>query len=149
MSFTFPKPEAVCLDLSANDREGLINAMISSIENCPDVVDFETFRRQLLKREMMTPSALGNGCALPHVRTPAVEEIILVVGRSLEPIDFGAQDGPARLFFLFGVPEHCITQYLKLVARLSALLKREDFRQQLLEASTEDSVLKILEEARK
>ena len=80
---------------------------------------------------------------------PAVEEIILVVGRSLEPIDFGAQDGPARLFFLFGVPEHCITQYLKLVARLSALLKREDFRQQLLEASTEDSVLKILEEARK
>jgi PTS system fructose-specific IIC component len=150
MSYTFPSPYAVLLDVDAQDRAQLIHKLAASLTGCPDVVDLEAFTRQLIRREMDTPTGLENGCALPHARSSAVEEIVLVVGRSRDPIDFGAQDGrPARLFFLFGVPEHCITQYLKLVARLSALLKDAQYRQRLLEAPSEAVLRDILEEGRR
>jgi len=150
MSYTFPSPHAVLLDVDARERADLIRQMAATLDKCPDVVDLEAFTRQLIRREMETPTGLENGCALPHARSSAVEEIVLVVGRSREAIDFGAQDGrPARLFFLFGVPEHCITQYLKLVARLSALLKDADYRQRLLEAVDEAAMREILEEGRR
>jgi len=149
MSYTFPAPSAICLDVDCHDRESLIRTLAGTLAGCPDIVDLEAFTRQLIRRELETPTGLENGCALPHARSAAVEEIVLVVGRSREPIDFGAADGPARLFFLFGVPEHCITQYLKLVARLSTLLKSAEYRQRLLEAGSEAEMREILEEGRR
>lgn len=148
MSYTFPIPHAVVLDAEARDRETLIHCLASRLADCADVIDLEAFTRQLIRRELETPTGLENGCALPHARSSVVEEIVLVVGRSREPIDFGAADGPARLFFLFGVPEHCITQYLKLVAKLSALLKLEEFRSSLLQAGSEEELRAVLEEGR-
>ncbi len=149
MSYTFPQAHAVLLDMECLDRPSLIRTMAAALADCPDVVDLESFTRQLIRRELETPTGLEFGCALPHARSAAVEEIVLVVGRSREPIDFGAADGPARLFFLFGIPEHCITQYLKLVAKLSTLLKSAEFRQRLLEARDENELRAILEEGRK
>jgi mannitol/fructose-specific phosphotransferase system IIA component (Ntr-type) len=149
MSYTFPQAHAVLLDLDIGDRSELIRRLAAGLADCPDVVDLEAFTRQLIRREMDTPTGLENGCALPHARSAAVEEIVLVVGRSLVPVDFGAADGPASLFFLFGVPEHCITQYLKLVAKLSSLLKSAEFRRRLLEAPGEAEVREILEEGRR
>jgi len=149
MSYTFPAPYAVLLDADAQDRASLIRQLAESLTGCPDVVDLDAFTRQLIRREQETPTGLENGCALPHARSASVEEIVLVVGRSRHPIDFGAADGPARLFFLFGVPEHCITQYLKLVAKLSTLLKSPDFRRRILEAADEREMRAILEEGRK
>lgn len=148
MSYTFPSPHAVRLDVEARDRESLIRELALALADCPDILDLEAFVRQLIRRETETPTGLENGCALPHARSAHVEEIVLVVGRSLHPIDFGAADGPARLFFLFGVPEHCITQYLKLVAKLSTLLKDADFRQRLLDAPDETEMRRLLEEGR-
>jgi len=148
MSYTFPSPHAVLLDVDARGREDLIRRLAGALADCPDVLDLAAFVRQLIRRESETPTGLENGCALPHARSAVVEEIVLVVGRSREPIDFGAADGPARLFFLFGVPEHCITQYLKLVARLSALLKDADYRRHLLEAPDEERMRALLEEGR-
>lgn len=148
MSYTFPSPHAIRLDVEADDREGLIRELAGTLADCPDVLDLPGFVRQLIRRETETPTGLENGCALPHARSANVEEIVLVVGRSRRPIDFGAADGPARLFFLFGVPEHCITQYLKLVAKLSTLLKDAAFRQRLLEAADEDAMRSLLEEGR-
>jgi PTS system fructose-specific IIA component len=149
MSYTFPQAHAVVLDVDCPDRGSLIRQLVATLADCPDVVDLDSFARQLIRREVETPTGLENGCALPHARSAAVEEIVLVVGRSLYPIDFGAADGPARLFFLFGVPEHCITQYLKLVAKLSTLLKSESFRRRLLEAKSESEMREILEEGRR
>ena len=148
MSYTLPSPYAVCSAVEAQDREGLIRALGGALRGAPQVGDLDTFIRQLLRREAETPTGLEKGCALPHARSSEVDEIVLVVGRSKEPIDFGAHDGPARLFFLFGVPEHCITQYLKLVARLSMLLKDDSFREELLRAEGDEALREAMERAR-
>ncbi len=145
MSYTLPRPYAVCLDVDCADRESLIRTLAGALEGAREIRDLSTFVQQLLKREAETPTGLENGCALPHARSAAVDEIILVLGRSRRPIDFGAADGPAKLFFLFGVPEHCITQYLKLVARLSAMLKDTRFRESLLCAESVTEVHEVLE----
>jgi mannitol/fructose-specific phosphotransferase system IIA component (Ntr-type) len=148
MSYTFPSPHAVRLDVQAGSREELIRELAGALADCPDVLDLDAFVRQLSRRETETPTGLEHGCALPHARSASVEEIVLVVGRSRDPVDFGAPDGPARLFFLFGVPENCISQYLKLVAKLSNLLKDADFRRRLFEAPDEAQMRRLLEEGR-
>jgi mannitol/fructose-specific phosphotransferase system IIA component (Ntr-type) len=144
MSYTLPQPYSILLDIDCNTREDLIVSLGGTLKDCPHVVNYEQFIRQLIRRERDTPTGLENGCAIPHARTAAVDEIVLAFGRAKSAVDFGAADGPAKLFFMFGVPEHCITQYLKLVAKLSAMLKQESFRQLLLDAKTERDVTEIL-----
>lgn len=133
-----PIPWAVCPDLKAETPEGLIRELGGLLEGCPAVRDHQRFIEELLARERDTPTGLEHGCALPHARSAEVEEIVMLVGRSRQGVDFGAPDGPAHLFFLFGVPLRAITPYLKLVASLSALLRSGEYRAALLSAEDEN-----------
>lgn len=132
-----PTPWAVCPELHAETPEDLIRELGSHLRNCPQVKDHQRFIEELLARERDTPTGLEHGCALPHARSAQVDEIVMLVGRSRRGVDFGAPDGPAHLFFLFGVPLRAITPYLKLVATLSACLRNDGFRRDLLTAPDE------------
>jgi len=63
-------------------------------------------------------------------------------------VDFGAEDDdPVRLIFLLGTPVDTVGDYLKILAKLSRLLKEDLLRKRLLKAKTSAEVLELLEEA--
>ncbi|MCA9783013.1 MAG: PTS sugar transporter subunit IIA [Calditrichaeota bacterium] len=139
-----PEPWAVCSELKAGTAEELIQELGARLEGCPHVRDHQRFILDLLARERDTPTGLEHGCALPHARSAEVDDIVMLVGRSRQGVDFGAPDGPAHLFFLFGVPLRAITPYLKLVARLSGLLRAESYREALLAAEGDAEFLRCV-----
>ncbi len=86
---------------------------------------------QLLKnREELMSTAIGNGISLPHPRIP------LMVGKDKPLINFFFSQKPLDLKSLDGKPVHTIIlmisqtikQHLSLLAHLSFLLSREEFR---------------------
>ena len=99
----------------------------------------------LVEREELTSTGLGYGLALPHIKTNAVNEIQIVVGRSVSGIDFASLDGKlTHLFFLVLAPPEMTAEYLKVISIISALMKDADQRQRLLRATSAEEIFSVL-----
>jgi len=62
-------------------------------------------------------------------------------------VDFESIDGqPTHIFFLLFTPENSTGLHLKLLARISKLLKDESFKQSLLNASDSDDIISVIEQ---
>jgi PTS system nitrogen regulatory IIA component len=66
-------------------------------------------------------------------------------GRSRAGVPFNAMDGkPVHLFFLLMAPERSSGQHLKVLAKISRMLKDTSFRKRLLAEKTKDELLRII-----
>jgi PTS system nitrogen regulatory IIA component len=62
-------------------------------------------------------------------------------------VDFESIDGqPTHIFFLLVTPENSTGLHLKLLARISRILKNEPFRNRLLNAASAEEILRIIKE---
>ena len=141
------KEELIFLDVQIPGKMELIDLLADKMSSDPGVVDLERFKSDLVQRENNIPTGLEHGCAIPHARSNGVSRLVLAFARTTEGIDFGAQDGePARLIFQFGIPPDQISIYLKILAKLSRLLKKASIRKSLLNAEDPRQIIELLAE---
>ena len=137
----------ICLDLRNTTKEDVIKELAELLKNSEDVTDFDIFLKDVFEREKLGATGINNGIAIPHARTDAVNNIVIAFGRSSQGIDFnGVDDKPAKLVFLIGTPKKDVNKYLQVLAHLTRLLKKESFRQQLLEAQNANEILNAIKE---
>jgi PTS system nitrogen regulatory IIA component len=99
----------------------------------------------LLEREKLGSTGIGDGIAIPHGKLNIIDALAISFGRSQEGIDFNAMDGkPVHLFFLLLAPENAAGQHLKMLAKLSRMLKDATFRKNLLEATSTEDLYRII-----
>jgi len=99
----------------------------------------------LMEREKLGSTGIGDGIAIPHGKLAIVNEMAISFGKSPEGIDFNAMDGkPVHLFFLLLAPENAAGQHLKMLAKLSKMLKDESFRNDLLVSESRDELLRVI-----
>jgi len=99
----------------------------------------------LKEREKLTSTGLGYGCAVPHIKTAAVNRINILYAHCPQGIDFEALDGnPVNFIFMMLAPEKVTADYLKILSAISALAKDPKARRRLAEAKTVEDVLAIL-----
>ena len=134
----------VDLDLRTRTVETALGKLVRLWQANEQIKEPEKFLEQLLARERANPSTVEHGVAFPHVRTDAVDKIILAIGRSRAGIPFGPEETRARLIFLIGVPQRLVSDYLVVVGGMARLLKDEEVRQRLLYAETPAQLLDIL-----
>ncbi len=136
--------DRIVLDFDAKKKEDAIGALVDPVENGHDR---DTILSEILEREKLGSTGVGQGVAIPHVRMDAIDEPVVVFGRSAKPIDFEAIDDEAcSLFFLVLGPTSAEAQdvYLKTMAKISRLMRSADVRSRLAEAATEDEVIEII-----
>ena len=110
-------------------------------------LDRDEVIRVLQERERLGSTGIGDGVAIPHGKLKNIEHLMISFGRSRAGIDFDSMDGkPAHLFFLLVAPEESVGVHLKMLARISKLLKSPVVRQRLLEASTGEDLCRIIAE---
>ena len=140
------KSDYVFLDLVGKDKYDVIHQIIRRVKKMDQIQDLKRFEEEVVRREKEIPTGLQMGAALPHARSRVVKQIVMAFARLKKGVDFGADSNePARLIFLFGVPNDEINDYLKLVARLCKLLRQKSFRTKLLEAKKAEEVIDLLE----
>ena len=101
----------------------------------------------LTSREAKGSTGLGRGVALPHGRTQSIEKPLIVLGIAPDGIDWDSQDGePVYLVFLVLVPLEQSDLYLRIVTRLSALVRENGFVDALVKCSTSDEALNLIHE---
>jgi fructose-specific phosphotransferase system IIA component len=136
------KAELIFLDISAGDKQEVIRFLAGQMIRVDEVTDGDMLLADILKRESEIPTGIEFGCAIPHARSEAVSHLVLAFARMKEGVDFGSPDGSkSKLIFQFGVPSDQISLYLKMLAKLSRLLKAGNLRSKLLNAENQDDVL--------
>ena len=99
------------------------------------------------RREKLGSTGIGDGLAFPHARSDAVDKLVIVFARSKPGIEFDAIDGkPVHLLFLMAAPNADLSTYLKVLARVSLMLRRGQVAEGLLAAKTAREVCGILDQ---
>jgi PTS system nitrogen regulatory IIA component len=139
------KKEAIIVDLKATDKMGVIEELISPISQITQT-DQNDLVRVILNRERLGSTGIGGGVGIPHGKLKELSALVLGFGLSRKGVDFESIDGKRTyLFFLLIAPEDEAGLHLKLLARISRLLKNDLFRQQLKNAQTVDEIYAIIQ----
>lgn len=136
----------ILLDLPAAGKGDALARIVDHLGDVSLISDRGAFLAEVLKRDGQGSTAIGRGVAIPHARSRALERIVVAMARLRDGVDFGAEDGePVRLVFLLGTPTERAGEYLKVLGRLSKLLKENGLRRELLQAASPEAVLDMLE----
>ncbi len=134
-------------ELKSEDKRGVLEEMVDDLVSKTKGLDKDTVLEVLLEREKLGSTGIGFGVAIPHGKLKDLNHLILSFGRSPKGIDFQSLDNkPSHLFFLILAPENSTTAHLKILARLSRLLKNPSFRKKLLEANSKEDIYKVISE---
>jgi mannitol/fructose-specific phosphotransferase system IIA component (Ntr-type) len=134
-------PSRIQLNLQSTKRTAALNEVAKLLETHPNVVNFPGFYQELLARERLDTTCLGNEVALPHARTEHVKKIVIAVGRSTAGVHFENCDQTVRLIFVLGTPKSNPGDYLMLVGSLCRLIKEAPQRAALLAAPTPEAFI--------
>lgn len=139
-------PDRILLKLQSTKRTNAINEVAKLLENHPDVANFQGFYNELLARERLDTTCLGNEIALPHARTEHVKKIVIAVGRSDAGVLFENSNQNVRLLFILGTPKSNPGDYLMLVGSLCRLIKESAQREALFAAQTPEAFIATVKE---
>ncbi|MFO8065854.1 MAG: PTS sugar transporter subunit IIA [Spirochaetota bacterium] len=140
-------PRCVVLELSARRKRQAIEELVATLEAAGKINNAKKLTKEILEREKLTSTAVGNGLAVPHKLSQEAPETALAIGRAPAGIKFGAPDNePVTLVFLLVGPTGAHTAHLRLLSRLSRYLHDPTFRSSLLEAPSAEALIEVFGE---
>ncbi|MGM0452122.1 MAG: PTS sugar transporter subunit IIA [Thermodesulfobacteriota bacterium] len=138
--------QTILTDLKSTDKKGVIDELAQPVAEVSHVNHREIVR-VLIERERLGSTGIGEGIAIPHGKLGGIEQLILGFGRSRQGVNFDALDGqPTYLFFLLMSPDNSTGLHLRLLARISKLLKEDSFKQRLQHVNDAETVIRAIEE---
>jgi len=139
------KREFVIEELVSRTKRDVLRELADAVLQGREGYEPEETVNILQEREKLGSTGIGDGIAIPHGKLAIIDEMAISFGRSTEGIDFNAMDGrPVHLFFLLLAPENAAGQHLKMLAKISRMLKDESFRKDLLASRSREELLKII-----
>ena len=148
MRFTdYLTKEGIITDLSSKDKPEVLKEIVSILKERGVIDDEEPYYTALMERERLCSTGIGRGMAIPHAKLKSMKNILLAFARSKDGVDFESLDkNLVHFIFVIFTPEDVPEEYLVLLARISKLAKDEEFRKAVMEASTQEEILKVFEQ---
>jgi mannitol/fructose-specific phosphotransferase system IIA component (Ntr-type) len=141
------KPEQIKMELTQQKRCNAINEVAQLLQSNPNVTNFAGFYEELLARERIESTCLGNEIAFPHARTDSLKGMVLAIGRSTQGVWFENSSETVKLIFVIGTPKRMVTDYLSVVGGLARLLKDSATREKLISGPTVEEFIATLTQA--
>ena len=138
--------DRVKVPLASRTKNDVLRELVQLIAGDRDGSDAGPILASVREREQVLSTGIGGGVAIPHGKTPHVDQLVLAAGVSPHPIDFDALDGkPVQLFFLLVGPESAAGAHVKALSRISRLLRRDQLRADLMAARTPEAFLTVVQ----
>lgn len=137
-------PSRIRLQVQSNKRTVALNEVARMLDGHADVTNYQGFYNELLARERLDTTCLGNEIALPHARTEHVQKIVMAVGRSDGGVLFENSKQTVKLLFVLGTPKSNPTDYLQVVSALCKIFKDPVNRDALMTATTPEQFIQAI-----
>ena len=137
----------IIAELKNLEKEAVINEMVNLFKDDPRVADLEKVKEAVLEREKIMSTGVGKGFAIPHGKTNTVTDILAAFGKSKLPIEYQSLDSkPVHLVFLLVGKDNLVSTHIKLLSRISRMMNKDEFRNNLIEAKDKTEILNLFKE---
>ena len=139
------KPQDIKIPLEAKTKTDAIAELVNVLAANGEISDPKKVLDAVLDREATRTTGIGNGLAIPHGKTPGTSNLVMAIGKTATPIDFGAIDGrPVWLIWLLGSPPDKTGQHIHALARISRLMTIDKFRQSVGNAKSSQELFDLI-----
>lgn len=139
------KVDTINLNLESKNKNAVIRELYNNLKKTNLIKDEEQGLNDIFAREEMGSTGIGKRIALPHAKTKAVDELMITFGISRNGIVYNSiDDENVNIFFMFLCPEDKTQEYLKVLARISRLIREDKFVDSLLKAAENEEILEII-----
>ena len=133
----------VILDLDVAARKQALEAIAMRMA-AVNGLNSEAVFHALWRREQAASTAIGRGVALPHARVGSIDQPMLLLARTRQPIPFGAPDGqPVSILLTIVVPEQANDDHLQILALVTERLSSKVLRARLRMATSPAAVRRL------
>lgn len=142
------KGESIELGAAVDSKDAAIDKLTGLMEAGGRLNDRAGYKEGILAREAQGSTAVGDGIAIPHAKVAAVKEPGLAAMTVPAGVDYEAFDGSlANLIFMIAAPAGGADVHLEALARLSTLLMTPGFKDSLVQASSKEEFLQVIDNA--
>ena len=140
--------ESIQLSGTAAGKQEALDKMVDLMAKSGKINDVETYRKGVYAREEESTTGIGEGIAIPHCKSDAVDRPGLAAMVLPDGVDFDSLDGEkVDLIFLIAAPNTKENVHLDVLSKLSVLLMDEEFTKNLRSAKTVEEFLSIIDAA--
>lgn len=134
------------LDLRVENKNDVIDQMVELLDFAGKLNNKEEYKKEILRRESLSSTGIGEGIAIPHGKTSAVKEPSLALGIVKNGVDYDSLDGePVHIVFMIAAGESANADHLETLSKLSVLLMNPEFKNSLLSVKTPSEALDLID----
>jgi len=139
--------DTVSLKLKGSTKDEIINELLDILVTAGKITDREAALNAVMDRELKMSTGMKHGIAIPHGKSNTIQDLVACIGVSDNPVDFDSLDNePCRIFIMTLSPVEKTGPHLQFLAEISLLFKSAEKRQEILNATSAETVLKVLSE---
>lgn len=127
--------------------DSVIRSLVTYLDQRALTTDPQQLERDLRTRQDQSPTGMKGAIAIPHCRSEAMKEPVLVIAHLDEPADFDGPDGNADVVFLIALPADGDKTHMKVLSRLARAVTRTNVVDAIRTAPSEEDMIKLLGEA--
>lgn len=141
------KKECIIFDINEKEKDEVILTLVKKLREQGDITDTTLFLEDVLAREALSPTALGNGIAIPHGRTENVLKPSICFGRLNNELLWNTETNEfVNVVILIAVPGNDTENtHMKIISRLARQLMHKEFIDKLI-TSNEEEIYNMLKE---
>jgi PTS system fructose-specific IIA component len=134
------KKECIIFDINEEEKDEAILTLVKKLKEQGDITDTTLFLEDVLARESLSPTALGNGIAIPHGRTENVLRPAICFGRLKDELLWNTETNEfVKIVILIAVPGNDRENtHMKIISKLARKLMHKEFIDKLLTSNNEE-----------
>lgn len=140
------QPDLIKYPLVASSKIEVIKELLAVLVEQQRIRNPEEILAAILEREKILSTGLGNGVAIPHCRSNAVQEFSLALGIHPRGVEFQSLDHkPSHIIFLLVGPEAETGSHLRLLSRISRIISKPEVRESIMASHSATEIHRILQ----
>lgn len=134
----------IMLDIDLRSKNDVIEAIADTLDSCGRLNDRKQFIRDVLAREEVVSTYIGDQIVIPHARSVSVRTASLVYVRLKEPVAWNVSE-QAKYIFNIAVPEkNDENDHLKILSSVARRLMDESKRPVFFQSKSREKIVSAL-----
>ena len=140
-------PQKIFIDTEVSSKKKLLELIANIVADQTQLPESTIFSN-LLNRERLGSTGLGQGFAVPHARIPELDKTLACFFRLKQAVNFESPDNrPVDLVFTIVIPEEATEEHLLILSSLARIFSNNEVCEAIRAAGSRDEIEQIIQSA--
>ncbi len=140
-------PQSIFLDTEITSKKKLLELIANIVADRTQLSESAIYNN-LLNRERLGSTGLGQGFAVPHARLESLDQTMGFFFRLKDAVNFESPDNqPVDLVFTIIIPEQATEEHLIILSSLAGIFSRPEICEAIRSAASKEEIAQIIESA--